>query len=102
MNCTRCQKRIEKGHPYHRTKRGPYHSECSKTVAPEQPAMPSMEKLMDATMMGLCYHPALRNVIVAGAAADVKEMLRMHTASVLRIANKVFSTSGADQAGASR
>ena len=49
--------------------------------------MPSMERLMDATMMGLCYHPALRNVIVAGTAADVKEMLRMHTASVLRIAN---------------
>jgi hypothetical protein len=87
MNCTRCQKRIEKGQPYHRTKRGSYHSECSKTVAPEHPAMPSMDRLIDATMLGLCYHPVLRGVIVAGTAADVKEMLRMHTASVLRTAN---------------
>lgn len=34
MTCTKCQKPIEKGQPYHRSKKGPHHRDCMSLAAP--------------------------------------------------------------------
>lgn len=34
MTCTKCNKPIERGQPYHKTRRGPHHRACTAFAAP--------------------------------------------------------------------